>query len=200
MKTFLLATALTALALPALAQTSTSTGEAVSQQSAGIYQQFASSPEHSSVTTVPGLGTQIVTPTVTCSLPITLQGVLLGAGLGGGTAYTVEYCKDEEISRQAYNQGDRGDAQAALCLIPEFRKIRAIRALYNPVVEECPPEFGPNGLSAAINARIAAQAASYQAAVAHIAALKAQQDSACHEQFIPPANPNGAGYMAKVCN
>jgi len=166
-KILLLTVALATFPMLAQAQTdtssgvsSTSTGEALGAAESAINQNFASSPSHEAISTVPSLGTQIVSPTATCTIPISIQGVILGGGLGGGTAYTVEYCKDLEISRQVDNEGDRPDAQLMLCLLPEFRKVRALHATLDPQVQLCPPEFGTDGLTPAqqkaVDARIAA--------------------------------------------
>lgn len=190
-KLLLTSAALSLLALPALAQTSTSTGEAVSEQAASINQQFASSPAHTSIETVPGLGTQIVTPTATCTIPIGIQGVFMGGGLGAATAFTVEYCKDLEISRQLTNEGDQADALMTLCFLPEFRKVRALQG----PAKACPPEFGPDGLTDAQRKEVDVKWEEQ-----HLLAMPKPVTPVCHERFIPPSNIDGAGYMTKVCN
>ena len=146
---FLTTAALTLLPLVAMAQTatdtSTSTAGAVSEDVAGINQQFASSPAHTTVATVPEMGTQIVTPTATCTIPVTGQAVWLGMGVGGGTAYTVEYCKEAEQARIVYNMGDHASALMMMCSDAGFRKARALEG----PIATCPPEYGPSGLTKA---------------------------------------------------
>jgi hypothetical protein len=196
MRNILLATAaLTLLPLVAMAQTvsnagtgtsagSASTAGAESQDVAAIDQAFNSStPSHETINSTPALGTQIVTPTATCTIPVGVQGVGLDFGFGAGTAYTVEYCKQAEITRLTYDMGDRADAVEMLCLQQDFRKERAI------VGQPCPPPFGPSGLTNAQQREVNEHFAKLEAERPRVVEVFANPMAIMRAKFCASLNP-----------
>lgn len=76
--------------------------------------------------TVPGLGTELISPTAPCSDAYSGQGVGVGFGFGISGSHTNSQCQLEEAARSEYNMGQRQTAVNMMCTVYEVRFTRAV--------------------------------------------------------------------------
>lgn len=167
------------------AQTATnSIGTAAQSGSySGVNNNFASSPSEQTIRSAPAISPPTMYTMSTCSTPVSGGVSIIGFGASGGTVISSKTCEQEqEDAIYVPLLGKLGYNDIAMALLCENKDIQTAALTVNT---PCPKVTTP--VSPVITNKFTTP-------------ISDNIPSNCHQIFVSPKQPNGAGYMKQVCN
>ena len=204
MKVLLTIIALCIMPAMAFAQTaSTEVGTAAQSGSyAGVNNNFSSSPNPSDTTVraAPAISAPTLYTMSTCATPISGGVSVVGVGVSAGTVYSSKSCEQEqEDAIYVPLLGDLKQYDVAMALLCENKDVADAVTAVGRTCPNVPVHTTPAAFERTTTTTTTTPALPPAPAPAPNPAVL-EQPKSCQQVFVPPTNPDGAGYLQQVCN
>lgn len=206
MKVLLTTLTLCLMPMMAFAQTTTASTQvgtaAQSGSYSGVNNNFSSSPNPSDTTlrTAPAISAPTLYTMSTCATPISGGVSVVGVGVSAGTVYSSKSCEQEqEDAIYVPLLGKLGQNDVAMALLCENKDVANAVSAVGKACPQVPVRATPAAFQQTTTTTTTGPGpAPAPAPTPNPAVLEPPKH--CEQVFVPPSNPDGAGYLQSVCN